>query len=324
MNDDKKMFERIEKYIIGKMTGEERQSFEDDLKKDEVLAQKYALQLLEHESMEKLVANETKGKFATWNSNPPENPFQKNENELQDERQKQNMFNKKWLIVVFVIGILTLLYFWINNAQSSVKTENIQSPEVIDSLKNNLDNSTENKQLEFADESIKEDKNIQKIPQFKLPKESENGGLVYVDIARDAYVLPQDLYSELKSGGEFSETSYSKALTALKNRNYKKGLSLLGPSKSTDDSKIKYLRGHLHYNNQNFKAASIEFEAIASDELLPNYDDGRWFYFLSIVAQLPKSKSTFDSIYQQLILDKNFDYKSELEQITNKINYSIK
>jgi tetratricopeptide (TPR) repeat protein len=310
MSHSNRNFDQIESYINHQMNDEERLAFEQQMISDKTLADAYALQMLDHEAMEKMLAKELKSKFSAWKTNTPSDPFEQPTINPEKSHQRSAWSRYKWWIAGVVLPILSVaLYLLMMPKHFDIKTETTKTTQ--DTLP-----KEEDKYATLPKESS--DKKTS-LPDFTPTDVKSSEDLVYVDLVNDAYSMPQDLFSELKSGELNTSSSYYKSVQALSNKNYPKALKILGPSSAADESNIRYLRGHILYNMKNYKAAAVEFEAITKDELLPNYQDAKWYHFLSVAAQFPHNKKQFDKLVENLMSDEDFEYKAPLEKLVAEI-----
>lgn len=330
-------YDRIEAYINKTLSDHEMAAFEQDIKSDNALLEAYKIQLLEHEAMENMIAKDLKSKMAQWKNEAPSNPFEQDDETIQANKDVASnvlpirRFN--YGIAAGLISLIAALGYWFyiqpNNeisntpiivsndsiqinkdtlisspiTQEKTNTHEIQNKDAINDVNTNL-NPKSNNRAEFT------------------PVPSDTKEYAYHErIAKtidEAYEVPDELFSSLKSDDAPTNSPYHKALTALYTKEYVQALAALRTLKSNDQSNVRYLRGHIYFGMKKYSDAEKEFEVITKDEMNPNYNEGRWYRFLSVAAQLPKSKIKYETLLEQLASDENFDYRDEVLLLKTK------
>ncbi len=315
---DKDLYDRIEAYITQSMPESERNVFESDLLLDKNLAQQYELQKLEHDSMNALIANDLRAKMNQWKSKE----FDKTSDDLEKKtNQKENsektysfISNWKFISAISSIGLFALACFFIWQQKRDLGPIKINSDKV--------DTLQKKDTIKYVDDKlpIKEiHKKRDTGNQEKIDLTPSKNDYAYVELAESSYDLPEELFSSLKSNDVVMNTPYHLALKALNAKQYAEALVALGPPKSDDQSSQHYLRGHILFNLKKYAEAEKEFSFIAKDEMLPHNEEAKWYEFLCLLAQLPKSTIKFDSLSNILSNDAEFGYRSEVDKLlTNK------
>lgn len=330
MSEDRNIYERIEAYIKGELSSDERQQFEVDLKTDMILAEKYQLQLMEHEAMEYMVGESLKNKFSAWNINPPENPLPENVKTKISETKGYGRL--KFIIgAFFLIALVTLLVFVFYRIKSiRVESNDPDTPLMNDSLTQwdnepfAMDTLMQGEPPDVIPDTNSKDKPSKEAIKWEDKESSQESSyrydLAYVKTAQEYYTEPEVFSTVFRSGAEEQPGNYSRALEMYQDKKYNSALNMLSGLELQSNSNASYLMGHIYFQLQRYKEAAGIFSTIANNPLLPVYEDAQWYLFLSYTAELPKSQKKWEAMRKELEFDPAFSYKNEFQRLVLEID----
>jgi len=311
---------RYQSYYTGTMSPEEKAIFEKELANDCAIQKEYKAFVFTYEAEERLVAEDLKAKIKNWKKKPP--VF----TEPQEDTPVISIDIKKrfalWQIAAAFVGLLSVtVLIWNNFSSNKHQSETIIANNDTDSTQTivQIDSSNyESKEIPSQENKMVDAKQtndnitITPIPEPEI--------LAYAEISNDLYDEPSHLYGTLKSDANNDlNNEYNQALQLFKNKEFKKALKQLGSASKNEESTQAYLRGHINYNLKDYAAAVTCWKRISEDELLPLHNEARWHLLLAYTAQLPKSKSKWDSLVKTLQTEQDFDYRKELDVLLNKL-----
>ncbi|MEZ5058806.1 MAG: hypothetical protein R2879_17365 [Saprospiraceae bacterium] len=184
--------DRIDKYLLGKMDPEEKVSFEEELKSDEMLAFEVEMARLELDGMELMIEEDLRADMESWKI--------EDKKEIQDLKDKDNKGRSGFLGII-LSGIFILgLAIWFFNREETTETTGKQDEKFP---------QKEIKKVEPVDpvesyDPVEEEKKIQKeVPKTKnkqnidIAQSEEDPQPNYIASAESAYQMP-DFGTRLK------------------------------------------------------------------------------------------------------------------------------
>ncbi|MCB0517501.1 MAG: hypothetical protein H6577_02245 [Lewinellaceae bacterium] len=316
--NDPTLHDKIEAFLTGQMAAGDAEAFRREMAADQRLASEVELQRLEHDAMNLLLEKDLQKKMAYWDDAPPPNPFG-------DDSGKMNYL--KIGLPILLVGLFALWggyqYFasttdsqparpsseWPAQPDETApveapgKTEPADNPPVADAPD------------EEQPEKEKTEKNQHQAPDGKSAQKG------YLALAANTYQPPAQLASGLKSGDPATEkTLLQLAAEAFDGGDFAKAAQLLGPPSESDQSQVRYLRGHVYFNQKKYPAAETEFEAVVSTRISQYKQDARWYLLLTYLAQLPAKKAAFEALAGQLADEQNqYSRMEEVRALLKKL-----
>jgi tetratricopeptide (TPR) repeat protein len=307
---------RFKEYYTGILSADDKAVFEKELASNSVIQKEYSAFILTYEAEERLIAQDLRSKMKKWQEQPPVFNEDKKETNIISISKKSRF--AIWQIAAAFIGLVGVIgLMWNYMSDHSTQTNQV----IV-----NVDNDSTQHIVQTDSLTNKSNENpIVQSPALKdkiiFNPVAEPEILAYANLANEIYDEPSNLYSNLKSdNNENSQNEYTQSLQLFKRKEYKKALTKLGSPTKNEESNIAYLRGHIYFNLKDYNAAIKYWEPITKDDLLPHYNEARWYLLLAYTAQLPKSKTKWDSIVNELSNDLDFDYKKELVALISKVN----
>jgi len=280
-------FDRIERYLAGKMNAEEKNRFTEDLQNDPELNDLYHVVKAEHEAMELLIADKLRSDFKSWKNNPPVNPF---ENVIPEKKSnKTNLKNTGWILGILMM-IIVAIYFLMPgqkkiNEKPTYKTPTYKPSDV---------------------PIVKSDTEIEENPEVRNNAESQEKNTdpplyAYAEISEKYYERPSSLFGSLRSGdGDDKKQNFDLAVLKFSQNDLKGALRII-EKEDGKESKVIFLKACLFFEMKKYKQAAGQFEKIADDELSPFYEETNWYLVLSYLAGLPADKSKFDAVIKKIL-----------------------
>lgn len=323
MAEERYQHQRIEDYIQGILSPDERRRFESDLKNDAQLQENYRLQLMEHEAMDHMIGLDLKDRFSRWKDDPPGDAGSR----MSVPLIRRQVSQRHWLIIMAVligISILIIMVYKVTGdrwSKAESKNQNLPgesgTPAAGDieiSGTDTLKTGGESNGARTIDRPSQEDDN--RDTKKRLPVAGEGRyDMAYVEIANEFYHEPEELYAGLRSRKDGPRSGFGMAVELFFTGKYKESLTLLERIPGQSNSNVFYLKGHNYFRLGRYEAAAAEFALLVSDKMLPLYEDARWNLFLSYTAALPASKGNWLALRKELLSDQNFGYQKELEKI---------
>lgn len=311
-----KYFDIIESYLTGQMDPDQKEQFLKSLKQDAALREEFSLQKAEHEAMELLVSRQLKSEMNSWKESPPPSPFGFESEEKVFKVAATKQIYLRWLIAAAILA-LVIVPFYIMMRSDSIDLDSNNSAQVEpDPTENNIPekDSGQNEEKQQQPLASEEEK-------ISPEEETESGSaelLAFAGIANDFYESPDQLQMRSGSSDQNSMSSYDKALDAFTEKKYAQALKDLGPSGGNEQSNEIFLRGNILFQMKNYSGAARQFEKLSRDEMLPLYEDARWYLLLSYAAGLPGTKSKYESLSKELLEEGGF-YEEKVRELMSKI-----
>lgn len=304
----------IERYLNGLLSPEEKEDYEARLKSDPEFYDTHQVLKAEHDAMELLVAEKLKQDMSTWKDNPPPDPFDGKYPDAGTGPGKKGRLPGPWLwlLLLFVAVSVTLMLIPSKEKPASPEatekaTDSIDYPDIPVAEEEQLPPSGSNPEPETEKPS-------------SVPPEPEEELYAYADVAMSFYEQPEYLTSTLKSGDNAGAvTPYQRAVRLYADHRLTDALKELGTAQDPTESNVTFLRGMILLEQRKYRDAANEFEKLSGDELLPAYEDARWYLLLSYAADLPDSRAEFDKLKASLLQEKEGYYFSKVQELSARI-----
>ncbi|MFK7773294.1 MAG: tol-pal system YbgF family protein [Saprospiraceae bacterium] len=318
-------YHKIENYLTGQLSDEEVIAFEKDIQNDKALADALALQKLEHDAMDRILETDLKSKMAKWKKTPPPNPF-----ENDPTSSKKNPPSKSWTGWLFgLLGLLIfagIVYTNLPASENVIQDKSTPTPSSEPSPFENVIPIEEESSLPNLEEKkIEEEVNSpplasdksQSVPKTNPPKKENR----YLLLAQNTYESIPSIVSNLRSGegGNSEKSDLERAAEAYDQKQYAAAQKFIGNPADTDESTVRYLRGHIYFNLENYQGAAKEFEAVASEDFARDKEGAQWYLLLTYLMQFPDTKTKFDSLGKTLSENEFFSKREEVQQLIKKV-----
>lgn len=256
-------YNRIEDYLLQRMSAAERLTFETELSNNEALSAQFQQQQLEHEAMDFFVEKDLRQKLEIW-KNAPHNDGDNNTNTTTASLTKNtptspNRFLFWWLFPVFFLGA-TLLWFWQTPEEDIVEDTKLETkipkgrkvePQQRDIVPINTPEEKEATPLPISEEK-KVEQPKQKTPTTSEPKPDKDTQMIA--LAEEVYTTPSFEGFQLRN----TETNQlDSIITNLAAGKIAEAIAPLQSLKQTipDDLRIDYLLGLTYYHQKDFTSA---------------------------------------------------------------------
>jgi|GEM_PF-4228489 len=322
MAEERYQHQRIEDYIQGILSPDERRRFESDLKNDAQLQENYRLQLMEHEAMDHMIGLDLKDRFSRWKDDPPVDPGPALPSPAGPGRGRLIL-----LAALAILALLALMLYYTSKEAGKAGGPD-HNPGIPDTAvwKNREINSRDTFSTGQDEPKIEDPpgrnirENISRDMQKQDPEDSDDRyDVAYARIANDFYQEPEDLYAGLRSQKDGPQDNFGKAVGLFRTGKYRESLTLLEGIPGQPNSNVQYLKGHNFFRLGRYDEAAAVWAPLAKDPMLPVYEDARWNLFLGYTAMLPGSKGRWELLRMALSKDQNFNYKIQLVDILAKL-----
>jgi len=320
-----KNFDKIDKYLKGKMDSAEERVFEKSLKDNEELAVEFELQKQENLAIRNIAFNMLKKNIKALDLNGGDDINEVEPNSgINEQKKGSNLFVITLsIIALFILGLL--LYNWSYNMNG---TEEKEKP--IEKIENTTQKQNTTQEKIKITAPIKESK-----PEIIRPEEKPNSvkrlknspseTIDYKLIA--AANLPKNINtrgnedfvggpnSEWNSINEFiKQNELDKALELINNLNKDNGYYL--------DARL--LKAQTYLRTNRFSEAASEYRYLIKEGDAFIMDTYQYELLLSLLGQLPETSAIFKKMLKELENNPDFTYQENISKIKidlKKVNF---
>jgi len=307
-------YNKIDAFLDGLLSPEERQAMKDAIAQDAALAKEVRLKTLQRQAMEILKDNKARAEFRDWTARPPE-PF----------------LNRRYLPVLALLLFLLLsgLLFWIfrssdaSNPTSETPEQVIPSSQPADSVVKHIpkavvENSTKKKSevnLEVTSQKKRDRENTALAALYEEEASSMFDANISAFRGADDSTPDQQLFNEALQAYQnasdeadyFDDKSFRRLplwadSSNIKNEaDYLKVVALLDQIKATRKLGVDatYLKGYALFKARRFEAAADAFAAVAATGAYSN--EPKWKEALSLYAAGARQKERLIALLRGLI-----------------------
>lgn len=336
--EKEELFDKIEKYLTGKMSESERAVFEKEISENEDLAIEVEFQRLDHDVINVLVEKNLRHKMAEWQpnlpaeksllDNPPLNIVVNNTNSSNGEAKVISLssrFMRYAAAASVILGVILAGYWFFNKTEP--QNVIVNTPTKPDTIKTTPTPSNEPLKDKVAQTPVvTQDKTIGKTANKKIeePKESSttpqynNELLAYAEtnFEEDKFINTNRTANESPKNDEIA------VIDAFNKKDYKHALELF--QKLPPNNSVKILRqkllGNIYFKEKQFNKAAVCFQAIID---APNneYDieTAEWHLLLCYVANLPSKAKESKNLLNSILKNSNHDYYKKAEILKEKL-----
>lgn len=319
MDAAQEQFDRIERYLLGQMSADEANAFERQLETDPAFAEEVALQRLEHDAMEVLIEQDIRKQMAGWAAQaaPKETPI----------RRIRRL--RPWLVAaVVVISLPIALYLLfpatvqpiaevdppasqdstVINQEPIANNNQPTTPSNTDSSdpappNPNDESSTPDEQSSTGSNTASSDSNQKPIDEAPpvpdpLPETQPSYPLLLAD-AQELYDKPEFTIRRRRNNGE---TLLDRAKRYYGQQAWTKALATLD-SIGTNDMRAQRIRGHVHFQQEDYPAAERAFQTILDSNDGAVIQEVEAYYLLSLMAQDKYQGDFFQELLEVVAAD---------------------
>jgi len=277
--------ETIDAYLAGKLSGAEKQSFEQAVATNNDLAMEFEIFKLENTAKELLIEEDLRRQMDEWESAMPPATDQTSE-------KKNGRNGYRWGGLGFLLVVAGLAAWWLVSKpptpdmnklpahQPTLRTEEYVPPKSGSPV---------------AEEEGKPTKNQPpKEEQSRIPKSNNRELLAMADELHDPYDA-----SGVRGDGEDTASVIQKAAVAYTEKDFKKVVNLLQNPSEDDRTEALKLRAHAYFQLKSYSKAATDFKELTSS--FSYKYNAEWNLLLSYLAQLPKQQAAFDTLLNQIV-----------------------
>ena len=319
---EQELFDKIEAYIQGELSAEEKVVFEAQIASDPALAQEVKMHRFEHEAMNVLIAKKTKAKLTAW---------------AEEERIQER---KKWwwiggLSMLLLISIIFIFSKMTtdpapsieNTIQEQEETENTSTESPIDTI--------ETPPLEPTDQSpnTNESSGVDEPPAKKPTKQraiaEENNRSQDKSAINSSNTNNQQLalasYNDsslpnVTLGILRSETNENaKAEEAYKAGEFEQTIQLL-EDESNKSPLIHQMLGHAYFQMGAYEKSATAFEAITNGNDPAFARKVEFYLLLSYLAQGMEESEEFTGLLDKLMDSERHPNNKDATKLSEKLN----
>jgi len=310
------LFDKIEAYIRNRMSNEEKNDFEQQIKADSRLAEKLRQHQEEQKILELFVEVDLKSRLNQWD-----------ELEVIDIDEKSNQ--KFWPLFLLLAGLFILVAFLWNNFYKkdypSVNQiefeEQIEQELPIKEVKEEKneplpnDSSFQKNDQPIADKTELLNKKNNVIPN-KTPFDESK-----LLVLQEAYFIPFSVRSSQTSSSDLltKRDTINRALLLFEQGKYNLGNNFLRSllEKDADDIELNYYLGAGLYSEKKFNDAITYLNLIIKDPNFLFFEDAEWMLALSYMFQADYLPSK--EILEKISTDSEHSYSAQSKMILTNL-----
>ncbi len=280
--EDDLLFDKIERYLQGKMSVAESTAFEQQIAADPALAEQVDLQRFELDSLDFLLEEDLREKFTRWKNTPP---------------NAGATWRRWWWAPLLVVGIAAVWFFWPAPEQTQTPARQETAPPV----------STPERPIATKDQPEPTQ------PEKPAPA-TPNTGRQYLALAETNYRLPDRLGGTLRTGSPQTPTPgnvLAAGIQAYGAGAYPQAVAAFQKIQETDDPQRYLLAqewlGHTYFKQKQFAKAAAVFQMLVGKQAgLTTQDDAEWYLLLSLLPQYNQHKQQADQLLQKMRKPENY------------------
>lgn len=295
MQPDEIIFFKIDDYLRGRLSPQDRAAFESDMAADAELAALVQRQKQENQALELFAERDLRARMNTW------------------ERQMPPMlapaggrYRLKWVRWAAAAMLVFAAGWWLIRQTGPVEAPVAVQPQTpVTTPKTNPKTAPPPKQQERRPKTepskdVITDASKRPVPGSKTtPPASVKKTIDYAAIA-DQFYRERDFFPS-QSGGS-GAAGYDQALQDFKKGRYSDILPKLRPGGKLDskDLKTKELLAHSLLQSRQYDAAIAAFREIVNSRKQPYTDKAYWAMALTYLRQMPERRSELDQVLRNI------------------------
>lgn len=294
--DNLNRFKKIQEFLHGKLSEEEAQSFQVDIKKDKKLAEEVAYHRLEQEMMGTMLDEHLEEKMKQWENTP----------------QRQN----KWWWLLLPLGLIGVAIWLWPGETANLNNVPVETPPTNTTNNPNAPRTEpptfKQVPLKTNEKEKKEEKTETQETKNKQP--SQRQVVAWLD---DFAISPH----YIESGNSRSQaTLYDSASIALNNKDFTGAVDLFERLKSDPDysTVAKNNLGYLYFHQKQFRKALLYFQEVSLINEFDFYQEARWMEALCLLGS--EDYSALEELLYSVSKDPDFRYQDKVEGLKNKLD----
>ncbi|MEZ4943668.1 MAG: hypothetical protein R3D58_22535 [Saprospiraceae bacterium] len=306
MNTAEQNFERIERYLQGKLPEAEARALEAQMAADPDFAALVQQHRLERQGLELLVERELLGKMQQWDR----------ETEIfqQTTQPRRGVVRPmRWIMRAAAILLIAFGTYWILEQYDPASPEtNAPITSVKPEIKPRVptvrrSKPTPPRQADPApgDQPTSDYAQQDPTPLDPAPIEEMTGADApdYAALADDFFRERDFLPPKGSKGGQAGSAAYNQALDKFQDGKYTDALSKLKPSPGSDTDAIqqKELLALSQYKTKQYDSAVANFRDIAASGKQPYAQRAEWGMALTLLNRMPTKKPLFDRVMANIL-----------------------
>lgn len=295
--------ETIDAYLAGKLSGAEKQSFEQAVATNTDLAMELEIFRLENTAKELLIEEDLRKQMDEWESSMPPTSDQTPE-------KKNGRNGYRWGVLGLLLVVAGLAAWWFVSKpstpdmtklparQPTLRTEEYVPPKSGGPVANDETKPTDN-------QTPKEEQN-------RIPKSNSRELLAMADELYDPYDA-----SGVRGEGDDTTSIIQKAAAAYTAKDFKKVVALLQTPSEDDRTEALKLRAHAHFQLKSYSKAAADFKELTSS--FSYKYDAQWNLLLSYLALSPQRQADFDTLLKEITGNADHPFNTPAKALQNRI-----
>lgn len=292
-------YEKIEDYIKGRLSEEEREAFDKEIASDPDLAEEVALHrdMIQATGEREILDFRSKMEKIGVQSLPP---------------PSQNSAWKRWRITGFLTVVFLFAFgvvWWFNRA-SEAENPN-EKPDQEEVPNQSAPPSAAPPTIPIAEGDEKESKPVQSGDQPKSQKKKESvPDPRFIAMANELYKQqPYEIILRNVPNAQGNVSLLQKAEEAYKNKNYPETINLLSKPVEGYVSESTKLRAHAYFRLGQFARAAEDFQSLTNGRY--KYD-AEWYLLLSYLPRLPETQKEVDALIGQITQVESHSFREKV------------
>lgn len=315
---DEKLYDKIEAYLKGTLSEEERAAVEREIQNNPDVALELELQQVELDAMEVLLERDLRGKVNQWlDEDEPPPPSGSDTPPTPPASRLGRLWIAALLGVVVVLAVVAWRMDWFGYKSESVPTEKTSTE------KENSNQPTPGP-IATPDEPTNPEKSAatpKPSPEIRsVPQSPPAAGGMMAYAGKFYEDLP---LGNIRKGSpsEEDQDPLSDAVNAYEKKQYRRAFELLNEEPEGSGYAIRALemKAHTLYHLKNYKESAAAFEAVAATELPPYAERAQWNQLVCYTAQYPTTKTAFDALMAVLIADSGHVYHEKAIELKARL-----
>jgi len=314
MNNEQ-LYERIEAYLKGNLSEEERAAVELEIQTNSEAALEFQWQQIELEAMEAMLERDLRSKIPQWlDDDEPLPPPENNTPTPPNTSRPGRLWIAALLGAVVVLAVVAWRMDWFDESDTTEQTPA------------DTENSTPQTPVPIAapDEPTEPEKPADTPnpnPEVRPAPQSPPAGGGMMAYADKFY---KDLrFENVREGAPTGEDQdpLSEAISAYQQKQYSRALQLLNavPDGSGYSIRAQEMKAHTLYHLKKYKESAAAFAAVAATELPPYAERSQWNLLVCYTAQYPATKAAFDALLAVLIADSGHPYHEKAMELQARL-----
>lgn len=284
--------EQIEKFLLGKMSKEERQNFESQIQKNEELATEVQVQRLELDALDVLVARDLRERVQSWKAQPTRPRY------------------KLWpwsLLLLLILGIVVTLQVFPTAApvEHPVVPKQQETPAV---------------EPGPVKESPKKGPLKKTTPLVTPQAKRSVPGSPYLALVLKTYEKPQLISSLRNTEQEVNSSLFAQGIKALDSGNHQEALRIVEQmGEGFLDNKL-YIKGHAYFGLKRYPEAAEMFHQLVVNQSISYLDAADWFELLSLFSASNNQNKDLEKRLDKIAADSNHQYQPQAVRLKQALS----